>query len=106
MKNLTILSLLFIMVSCSPNINYLGDTFKPTDQIDIYYDEGDIKREFRVMGQLSGDNVNTTVRNLEDVQNSMIEEAKLRGAHGIWFLYSESFDQDHIIKSKLIRYRN
>jgi len=104
MKNLLILSVAFLITACSPTMNYLGDTFAPTDHVDIYYDEGDIEKEFRVMGQLTGDNVNT-IGSMEDVKNKMIEEAKMRGADGIWFLYSDSFDNDHIIKSKLLRYR-
>lgn len=103
MKNLMILSVIFLLASCTPSLNYLGDNYPPTDNVDIYYDEGDINREFKVIGQLSGDNINTAV-NLEDVKNGMIEEAKMRGANGIWFLYSDSIDNDHIIKSKLIRY--
>lgn len=103
MKNLLYLSIIILLGSCSPTLNYLGDNYPPTDNVDVYYDEGDIKREFKVIGQLTGDNVNTAV-NLNDVKNGMIEEAKMRGANGIWFLYSDSFDNDHIIKSKLIRY--
>lgn len=98
-----ILSAIFLLASCSPTLNYLGDNYPPTDNVDVYYDEGDIKREFRVIGQLSGDNVNTVV-DLDDVKDGMIEEAKMRGANGIWFLYSDSFDNDHVIKSKLILY--
>lgn len=105
MKNLLLLNVLFLTVACTPSLNYLGDTLPPTDTVDVYYDEGDIKKDFRVIGQLSGDNVNTTV-NLDDVKNGMIQEAKLRGANGIWFLYSDSFDNDHIIKSKLLRYND
>ncbi len=103
MKNLALLSLIFLLGACSPTLNYLGDNYPPTDHVDVYYDEGDIKREFKVIGQLSGDNINTAV-NLEDVKRGMIEEAKMRGANGIWFLFSDSIDNDHIIRSKLILY--
>jgi len=105
MKNLALLSIILLLSACSPTLNYLGDNYPPTNKVDVYYDEGDIKREFKVIGQLTGDNVNTTV-DLNDVKDGMIEEAKMRGANGIWFLYSDSFDNDHIIKSKLILYTN
>ena len=106
MKNIALLSILFLMCACSPTLNYLGDSFPPTNKIDVYYDEGDIKNDFRVIGQLTGDNSNNTFIDLEEVKNGMIEEAKMRGANGIWFLFSDSYDNDHLIKSKLIRYNN
>lgn len=104
MKNLAILSTLFLMCACSPTLNYLGDTFPPTDYVDVYYDEGDIKNEYRVIGQLTGDNINNSLIDLEEVKKGMLEEAKMRGANGILFLFSDSFDNEHIIKSKLLRY--
>ena len=104
MKNLAILSIVFLISACSPTMNYLGDTFPPTDEIDVYYDEGDIKKDFRVIGQLSGDNINNGLIELEEVKKGMIEEGKMRGTNGILFLFSDSFDNEHIIKSKLIRY--
>ena len=87
-------------------MNYLGDSYAPTAEIDVYYDEGDIKQDFRVIGQLSGDNINNPINDLEQVKNKMIEEGKLRGANGILFLFSDSYDNEHIIKAKLLRYNN
>lgn len=106
MKNLAILSIVFLVSACSPTMNYLGDTYPPTDEIDVYYDEGDIKHDYRVIGQLSGDNINNPINDLEKVKKKMIEEGKLRGANGILFLFSDSYDNEHIIKSKLLRYNN
>lgn len=102
------LFILFVILftACSPRINYLGDTFAPTTKIDVYYDQGDIEKEYRVIGQLNADNSNNTLLDLDDVKEKMIEEAKLRGAEGIWFLGSESIpDNTHLIYAKLLRYR-
>ncbi len=104
MKNLVLLSIAILISACSPTMNYLGDTFPPTNDIDIFYDQGDIKKDYRVIGQLSGDNINNAINSLEKVKSGMIEEAKMRGANGILFLFSDSYDNEHIIKSKLLRY--
>lgn len=102
-----LLSIIIIsMVSCSPRMNYLGDVYPPTTDVDVFYDEGDIEKDFKVIGQLNADNSNNSFLDLDDVKNKMIEEAKVRGADGIWFLGSESIpDNTHLIYAKLIRYK-
>lgn len=105
MKNLAILLVATLLISCSPNINYLGETYPETTHVDTYYDEGDIKKEFKVIGQLTGDNINSAGLGLDKIKDEMIIEAKLRGADGIWFLFSDSFDNDHVVKAKLLKYQ-
>ena len=107
MKVYTLLAFTVLFVACSPNINYLGDTYPPTlGQIDVYYDQGDIERDYKVIGQLQGDNSNNQLISLDEIRAKMIEEAKRRGAEGILFLMSDTFNNDHIIRAKLIRYKN
>ena len=96
--------LLFIIVSCSPQLNYLGDEYPPTTHVDTYYDEGDIKQDFKVIGQLSGSNETNTLNSLDDIKKSMINEAKKRGADGIWFLFHDSAVENHLVQAKLIKY--
>ena len=105
MKNLILLLTTITFVACSPRTHYLGDVYPVSDHVDVYYDEGDIEKDFKVIGQLTGDNSGNTLMNLEKIKESMINEAQLKGADGIWFLFTESFDNNHIVKSKLIKYR-
>lgn len=106
MKTNLFLLLAIIAAACSPNVNYLGDTYAPTDHVDVYYDEADISKDFRVMGQISGDNSTNSFIKLEEIKEGMIEEAKSRGADGIWFLFADSYENDHVVRAKLIKYRN
>lgn len=102
---LPIATLMLLFSACAPQLNFLGDTYPPTNQVDTYYAEADILRKYRVMGQLSGSNQGVAgVVSLQEIQQSMIEEAKKRGAHGILFLFTDSFGQEHIVKADLIRY--
>ena len=107
MKVYTLLAFTVLFVACSPNINYLGDTYAPTlGQIDVFYDQGDIEREYKVIGQLQGDNSDNVFITLDEIQAKMIEESKRRGAEGILFLMSDTYNNDHIVRAKLIRYKN
>ncbi len=105
MKYLAILSITFLAAACSPRTHYLGDIYPPTDHVDVYYDENDIDRDFKVIGQLSGDNDGMEYIKLDKIKENMILEAQERGADAIWFLFSDSFDNTHVVKAKLVKYR-
>src|SRR5690606_31676518 len=34
-------------------VSYVGDRYPPTEQVDVYYAEKDVKAEYRVIGHLS-----------------------------------------------------
>jgi len=105
MKNLTLLLFVLILSACAPRMHYLGDIFAPTEEIDVYYDEMDIKQDYKVMGQLSSDNHNNTFINLDRMRENMIKEAKQKGADGILFLFHESFKDNKVVQSKLLKYK-
>lgn len=105
MRLLLLSLLLSTVIACSPNLNYLGDIYEPTQEVDVYYDQGDIDKEYKVIGQLSGDNQGMELNDLEDIKKAMVQEAKMRGANGILFLFTDSIENSHIVKAKLIRYR-
>lgn len=103
MKHLSLLLALCIVSSCAPRMYYLGDNYPPTTSVDVYYDDGDIEKEYRVIGQLTGNN-ETAISNLDDIKEAMIKEAKKRGAEGILFLFADSFENNHSVKASLLVY--
>lgn len=106
MKNFLLLCLLLSLAACSPRIHYLGDTYSPTTKVDVFYDEGDIKKDYKVIGQLSGENsLNTTIE-LDTVREKMIEKAREKGADAILFLFHDSYGENHNVQAKLLRYHN
>ncbi|MDF1695849.1 MAG: hypothetical protein P1U56_08465 [Saprospiraceae bacterium] len=103
MKYLSLLVALILVTSCAPRMYYLGDDYPPTSSVDVYYDDGDISKEYRVIGQLTGNN-ESGLSSLDDIKESMIAEAKKRGADGILFLFADSFDDNHSVKASLLIY--
>ena len=105
MRHLLLFILALSFSSCVPQLHFLGDSYPPTKHVDTYYAPEDITEDFKVIGQLTGTNEGYgSLKSLDSVKNSMIEEAKKRGAHGILFLFSDSRGYEHMVKADLIRY--
>jgi len=97
--------LITLFIGCSPQLHFLGDNYPPTTHVDTYYSVDDISERFKVIGQLTGNNEQSNGFNsLEQIKNSMVDEAKKRGAHGILFLFADSHGSYHNVKADLIRY--
>lgn len=104
MKNLCLLFVISFVVSCAPRLYYLGDEYPSTSKVDTYFSPEDIEVEFKVIGQLTGRNVELGSQDLNVIKEAMVEEAKKRGANGILFLYADSFDNEHNVKADLLLY--
>lgn len=102
------LFLLIGLIACAPKFNYLGDTYesKPGD-VDVFYDIGDIERDFKVMGILTADTQQSLDKSTENLKNSMIAKAASKGADGILFIniYGGASDDSSLVESKLIKYK-
>lgn len=86
-KTLTLMALVMMTVSCV-NMDYVGKQYTPTNEVEMYFDTYDIKREFEVMGILtaeSGEFIST-----ETIQEKVMEKAREKGADAVLF---ESFDK-------------
>lgn len=104
MKNTIAFFSILFLTSCYTQLNYLGDTLDPNpNALDVFYDEGDISKDFRVIGKLSGKSQG--VRSIEEIKNDMIKDAQRRGADGILFLHFDSFEENHNLYANLIVYR-
>ena len=78
---LPILLILLVVstVGCA-KVNYLGEEFTPTSNVDIYYSEDAIEREYDLIGHGLGHG--TLVKN-KKIQEKLIDEAKKKGADAI-----------------------
>lgn len=104
MKNLVAFVLVLLLSSCTTQLKYLGDTHEPNpNPVDVYYDVGDIKSDYKVIGKLSGQSQG--LRSLDDVKNDMIKDAQKRGADGILFSHFDSFEENHNVFADLIVYQ-
>ena len=75
-----VISNMIILFSCAKS-NYIGKTYPPTTNVELFMDEKEITREFELMGHivLDGDAFVST----DKLQAKMIEEAKKRGADAV-----------------------
>lgn len=104
MKYTPILFLLFFLVSCSPKLHYLRDSFPPTTEIDVFYSRNDIQKKYDVIGKLEGEKAQANSSILDEIKEAMIEEAKQKGANGIIFKSPSTWGKSYRVKADLIRY--
>lgn len=108
MRSLYILVLTLLFSSCTPTVYYLGDSFQRTDSVEIFYDEDDVKKDYRTIGQLTHDKV--MQYSVEKLKTAFISKAKAVGANGIIFIDTVVKREnpntgDRLeIKAKLIKY--
>lgn len=70
--------------SCfAPALNYLGSSYTPTKDVDVYVDISAIKKPYTVMGKSYFDMRGLIT--LEQVQQAAIKKAKQKGADAILF---------------------
>ena len=70
--------LALLIYACSPS--YLGKTYAPTQNVDIYLTSNDIKRPYTTMGNAE---VEVMLKSTERTQQDLISLAKSKGADGV-----------------------
>lgn len=83
MKNLSFIPAfgifaLSLITSCAPS--YFGKTYSPTQNVDVYFEAADVKREHEVMGTTD---IGQGFSSLNAVQQKVIELGKAQGADGV-----------------------
>ncbi len=117
MKNLIlVLPIFLIATSCltiipdrfQNPVHYLGETFPPTEQVDVFYNFGDVEKEFKVIGKISNDAGATY--SIEKAKEKMIALAKEKGGDAIIFLNldveSIELDRRIAIAAEVLRYKD
>jgi hypothetical protein len=82
------LAVIVLMIGCT-KIDYVGDEYPPTSHVDLFFDEDDVERDYKVMGHLvatADDYVST-----EKMQEKILEEAQKKGADGVIILNLERY---------------
>ena len=80
MNKLFLLGLFLTVLGCA-EVRYVGETLPATDDVDIFYDEKSIEREYTTIGHAIG--TGGFVLSTSKIQKKLIEEAKRRGADAI-----------------------
>jgi len=106
----TFVLLLFLVFGCA-HINYVGKSYDPTDQVDVYYSQEDIAREYTVMGHAIGGG--QLLVSTSKIQNELIEKAKSKGADAVLITgigreiteENEGFDAEKQVKATFLKYK-
>lgn len=89
MKRLiTLLAFLIVCLGCaSININYIGQSYPPTEHVDLYFSEGDINKNYKVVGRiLATANPDEIFFSDEKFIEKILEKAHEKGADGVVIL--------------------
>lgn len=90
-QRIILCALLISLMSCKPTLNYIGNTFAPTTNVEIFFSESDIIKEYAIMGKMRNSGNEHEIDQAEKVQAVMIEKARSVGADAIIFhgMYQE-----------------
>jgi uncharacterized protein YbjQ (UPF0145 family) len=85
----------------------LGDSYQSSDSVEIYYDEKEVKKEYKVMGRMTNDKF--MEYDIDLIKRKMIEKAKLVGADAIIFYDLSAEETEKVgdaitVKAQLIKY--
>ncbi|TDO19052.1 hypothetical protein [Pedobacter duraquae] len=72
---------LLFLSSCATRVNYIGRTYNPTTDVELFFNTNDVPKKFEVIGKIQGENYG--FRNFERLQTKIVEEAKKHGADAI-----------------------
>ena len=80
-KNTTRFLFVIIFIVHCAEVNYIGKTYQPTQEIDVYFDEKLVDREYTIIGHAIG-SAAWGISN-EKIQAKLIKTAQRKGAHAI-----------------------
>lgn len=105
------LPVFFLVAACSPKITYLGDYYGSTVNIDVYYDEKDIDKDYKTIGIARNEGDEFEQDNLEAIREEMIKKAREVGADAILFesiggnVDRDDWDSKKVVEAKFLKYK-
>ena len=77
----SLLALLILFVAACAKIDYIGQSYPPTNHVDLYFSEQDIRQDYQVMGHVIAQ-ANEGI-SIESLQKQLEAKAREKGADGI-----------------------
>lgn len=81
-KNTLLIAGLILVVNCAPTVNYIGKNYNPTENIDIFLDTNDVKKNYEVIGKVDGIS-GILGSSYQDIQDKIVQKAKEKGADAV-----------------------
>lgn len=104
MVSVLLIAATFSLHACV-SVSYVGDRYQPTEQVDVYYAERDVKSEYRVIGHLS-EKV-SGLNGEERAKQQIIAKCREVGADGViivGFDYGGTKETEQYQKAQAIKY--
>ena len=83
MNRISVVATILLSLTSCVSTDYIGKSYPPTSNVEIFFSENDIKGDYEVMGELTAETDDFVFTNGEKMQNKMVDEAKKKGADGI-----------------------
>ena len=109
-KYLSLVLLVELLAVGCAEVDYVGESFKPTTNIDLYFSKEDIEKEYTVMGHAIGSGTSDS----DDIQQALIDKAKEKGADAVLItevdnqnslLAKADRDPDSEVKASFLKYK-
>jgi hypothetical protein len=91
-QKLLLISLAVLLTVSCTKIDYVGRSYAPTANVDVYFSLDDIKGEYEVMGHLTATAGSFT--SSEKMQEKIIEKAREKGADAVVILGLDVYVKD------------
>ena len=79
-----------LLASACAHLDYAGQSFPPTEHVDLFYSEANVGREYTVIGELTG--TGDQFVSTHKLQDQMVRKAREKGADGVVILGLEHFE--------------
>ena len=109
-KYLSLVLLVGLLAVGRAEVDYVGESFKPTTNIDLYFSKEDIAKEYTVMGHAIGSGTSDS----DDIQQALIDKAKEKGEDAVLItevdnqnslLAKADRDPDSEVKASFLKYK-
>ena len=83
---IAVTALWVILCSCA-TVNYMGETFPPTQYVDLYFSENDIEKDYKVIGRIIATaDADELLYSSEKFTQEILKKAGEKGADGVVIL--------------------
>jgi len=87
-RGLMLAALPILAMGCA-HLDYVGQSYPPTQQVDLFYSEENVGREHTVMGEVTATAAEFV--SARKIQDQMVEKAREKGADAVVILGLEHF---------------
>lgn len=83
MRNLYLLLFPFLLASCGTIVDYVGNSYPPSDKVDVFVTLPSVTRKYEVIGKGYANSAPMVRRVGERVQKKAVQKARSKGADAV-----------------------